>query len=251
MWIIVPILIFTLFAFRAIMPYKIPEKFKGITMQSLEAEFKKTHLIFLLVFILLLISTTIIFSFIFENIFNKQNPDSSIVFSIRIDEGFWIIISMIFGIAFSIILLNLFLNIILKENSIRFWIYYNLKYRFNALLVLNILTGLFLLTGIVFTYFGSTTNVYISDKSIKIKTLFSVSEKVYNFSDVKAIVYYENKIAPNGDKVFKPHFKVVFSDNFEWSTITDLREPKKDDNQIFEYISKMSNMEITEEDVDY
>jgi hypothetical protein len=245
MWTIGPILILMLFIFRLVMPYKIPEKFKGLTLKSLENEFKKIHLIFLVIFFILLISTTFISIFAFEQINNNQNIDNSTVFNIRVDFDFWIIISIILGISVSILLLNLFLKIKLKENSVKFWIYYNLKYKFNALLILNILTGILLTTGILMTYLGNNSYVKISDKNIRIKSLFSLNEKVFNYSDVKNIVFNEYTTAPNGDKIYKPHYKVIFTDNYEWSSISDMREPKNDDNQIFEYISKKTNLAIT------
>ena len=214
MWKIGPILILMLFIFRLVMPYKIPQKFKELTLKSLENEFKKTHLVFLIIFFILLISTTFISIFVFEQLNNKNVIDSSLAFNILVDFEYWIIVSIIFGISLSILLLNFILKIRLKENSVKFWIYYNLKYKFNALLVINILTGVLIIAGIILTYFGNNSYVKISDENIRIKTLFSTNEKVFNYSEVKNIIYCEYTTAPNGDNIYKPHFKIIFSDNY-------------------------------------
>lgn len=111
-------------------------------------------------------------------------------------------------------------------------------------MVINILTGVLIIAGIILTYFGNNSYVKISDENIRIKTLFSTNEKVFNYSEVKNIIYCEYTTAPNGDNIYKPHFKIIFSDNYAWSSISDMREPKNNDIKIFEYVSIKANVDI-------
>ena len=250
MWIIGPILILTLLAFRLVLPYKIPDKYKVLTFHELSKEFRKVDLWSILIFLF----SSIIFSFGFIKVFEIFNKTKILNdqpgFEIKPDGDFYAIVSVMFGIAFGVIAINLILKLWLKDSLEKFWVYYNKKYKFNALLVVNVLTGIFIVAGLGLTFLGTNSCVKFDDKGIYIRKIFSTKTLTYNYSDIEDLVHYERAKAPNGDIIDKPHYKIIFKDKFEWGTTDEMRESKDSDKLIFDFLANKANKKIKDADVD-
>lgn len=249
MWIIGPIIALTILAFRFILPYRLPDKYKELNFQQFP-EFSKVYFCSLLIFIGAIVSLTLLFFKIFTIANEFYSINNDVFFEIKPDNDFWILVSILLGLGFGFILLNLILRLWLKDSLGKFWVYYNKKYGFNAFLLVKLLTVTFIFVGLVLAYQGKKSYLRFEADKITIRKIFSTTEKEFKYSDIHALSFFHKSQAMNGDIVDKPHYKITFKDKFSWSTIEEMRQAKDSDKVIFDFISEKTNIEISTIEVD-
>lgn len=140
--------------------------------------------------------------------------------------------------------LFVFIRYHLNDTSDEFWALYDNLYKFRASIILRVLAVVLGILGIVLIRLGDNAEFKVYSEKIEVSRLFEMSSKEYPMNQVKEINHRLTLIAPNGNKVNKPHYEIVFKDGYSWSTILDIREPKKSDDEAFLNISKNSGVKI-------
>jgi hypothetical protein len=87
---------------------------------------------------------------------------------------------------------------------------------------------------------------YVKFKETKIEIIQfdSFKQKEYGLENIAKIIHYQKSIAPNGNIVEKPHYAIVFNDNYEWRTNDNLRTPNINDDKIFTFLTERTGLKI-------
>lgn len=204
--------------------------------------------VFLRIYVLLYFSWFVlggIFAFI-EYQLNKSLLKSSqdYVFNLYPDNTFWIGISVVFGFSVSLVLCFAFIEIILKEKAQSFWVNYNKVYPFNAKILLKILLFLLTISGIAISQLAHRSFFRTYKEKIEMSRLFEWEKHEFTMDDIMELNHFQTLIAPNGKRIHKPHYEIIFKDSTIWKTTFDIREPSQNDDRYFEFISKQSGIAI-------
>lgn len=240
MWIIGPILVVILIAFKYIFPIDKDGDSKYYSIDQLRSEFFKIDLLSLLIFFVSIGFWSFIFYFLLNAVSNSNDYTNKFKVVILADPDFWMFCSIIMGLSFSFLSIILFLKLSLKDRISRFWIYYNKKYKFNAFLLFKILFISLSLGGYVLIFFGLKTHVLVNDNGMIIKDFFSMNERVYQFDKIKSIMFIENVQTTDGNINYSPHYKVVFDDGFFWTSSSVVDE----DSACIQYLKTMTGLRI-------
>lgn len=232
------ILISVILGFRFLFPIKV--KRESITLT--DSEYKKTYF---LLFLLWLISGGILSTIIY--LINNKTKSSSVEnfdYNLYPDTQFWVGSSVIIGFLLAILITFGLIKIILKDKSNEFWTLYDLKYKFKAFFILKILIILLTIIGVTLNYLGRNSHFKISSKEIKVSRLFEMSSQEFKLDQIREINHILTFTAPNGNIVNKPHYEIIFTNGYTWNTKMDLREPKIEDDKIFQELSLNSKVKI-------
>ena len=160
------------------------------------------------------------------------------------DASFWTSTAFISGFSLATIALFVWIKLIFKSEANDFWILYDRMYKFRATLILKVLTIILAILAIGLIVLGERSKFKIFEDRIEVSRLLSLSNKSYSFEDITELNHKQSFIAPNGDRVLKPYFEVVFKDGSKWNTRMDFRVPLESDKTIFEEISQRTSLEI-------
>ncbi|BDD05500.1 hypothetical protein [Aureibacter tunicatorum] len=231
-------------------------KFKGaskapIDKNALTKKFKPFDIKIFVSFLVLLPLNTIIFTYLLTQLssFGYTNkPETE--FLIRPDAGTWFGIALSFSMGTSLALLILIIKKIKHEEEGQYWQYYNLKYGFNAALLVKYLTMVITIFATVFCVSQLNSFVRFNSNSISINKPFETSERSYSLKDISEITYYLKTVAPNGNIIDKPHYSIEFSDGFQWRTNDDFRTPNAKDVEIINWLINKTGLKLEEIEID-
>lgn len=236
------ILAIIFFGFKVLMPTRVAKDNIVITKKEF---FKFYGLSYLLWFL-----TIALFSYLIYNTAGtfhlEKDPD--FIYELKLDKYFWMAASVITSVALSTLALFGFIKLVLNEKSDSFWAFYDNMYGFRATPILKFIIILFGIGGVMMLFLGRGSYFKFDNEKILVSTFFEFGLRKYSFKDVKELNFHESFIAPNGDQVFRPHHSIKFNDNYSWSTRSDNRETQPIDEEVFEKISTLTKIGITEKD---
>lgn len=216
MWIIGPILLIILTAFRYIFPIDKSRDSKYYSIDQLRSEFIKIDLLSLLIFFVSIGCWTSVFYYLLNAISDSNSYIDQFEIVIISNPGFWLFCSIILGLSFGCLSVILFLKLSLKDRISRFLIYYNLKYKFNAFLLFKILFVSLSLGGYVLVFFGFKSHVLVNKDKMIIQGLFSLKEKEYNLDMIESIKYIDKIQLKDGNINRDSRYKIEFNDKSFW-----------------------------------
>ncbi len=244
------VVIFSLILIRTLFKFRGATK-KQLDFAELNSEFRSFHLKLLFVFFLLIPINIVILTYLLTQLSNigfSSEPQPE--FIIKPNMGTWLVISMIFSLTTSFVILILIVNKIKKDQAQNYWRYYNLKYGFNASVLLKYLSIFIILFATALTISQLNSYVKFTSDTIVINKTSDFKERTYELSDISEVTHYQKTIAPNGKIVDKPHYGIRFVDGYVWRTNDDLRTPNINDQKIFNWLSERTNSEIKQVDID-
>lgn len=245
------IIVLTVFVLKGLFSFKLEKDNYSKSIDELRTEFQRKDFILLFLFLLLLPLFTVGLTVLFDWLSDWSiSNDKSVIHIIKPNMGTWIVMAMMSSLGYAAFSIFKIAKLIFKTNESNYWIYYNRKYGFKA-------TGLLKYLGIVLV-FGSSIlvclnlNSYVKFKGnkIEINQLKSFNPTVYEIESITKIIHFQKTIATNGNIVQKPHYAIVFDDNYEWRTNDNLRTPSIDDDKIFSFLTKETGLKIEEIEID-
>jgi len=105
--------------------------------------------------------------------------------------------------------------------------------------------GLFSLVGLF--YFNHIFREYtlFNQEEVHISDAFEWQKRVYKYSDIKEIHQVKFFIAPNGNRILRPHYVLVFNDGRTWASRENFGEhDKKSEENLLQFIQTMTPLEI-------
>jgi len=245
------VILISVFVIKELISFKTRKDDFSKSTDELRKEFKRRDIVLIILFPLLLVAVTIgLTSFLnFLSDWSIQN-DSEIIYIIKPDMGTWIGMAMISTLGYSIFVLFKLAQWIFKSKEPDYWIYYNRKYGFKATNFLKFVGILSLTVGSIWICLNLNSYTKFKDDKIEIKQFGSFQKVEYEFATISKIIHYQKIIAPNDSIVERPHYMIVFDDNFKWKTNDEFRTPKNSDEQFINLIKAKTGLEIEEQEID-
>jgi hypothetical protein len=235
-WSFIDLFILVYLVLSILFPIKLKEKAAGISFSELKKRFAWFHFFALIFSFGMMILMTFGLLEILELI-NKNYQLQGSVYMIKSIDLLYII-SIMFSISFSIILIFWFIKLVLGDDYKLYLHYYNLLYKMNAIRVLSIITPLILLLSWLVFYFYVQYGFYVFQDKIVIRTLFSIESNKYKFNEIERLEKRNQFIAPNGDVINRNHYVIYFQDKTSWSSLNETSEADSDslDSIVFDFI---------------
>jgi hypothetical protein len=231
-------------------------RFRGATKEQLDRdqlreEFRTFDLKLLFGFFLLIPTNIVVLTYLLTELSNIGfSSDNISGYIIRPNMGTWIVVSMMLSLATSVIILIALVKKIKGDRAPLYWKYYNLKYGFNAAMLLKYLSILIILFTATLSVSQMNTYVIFSESIITINKSLELSARTYQLSEIAEITHYQKTIAPNGKIVDKPHYGIEFTDGFVWRTNDDLRTPNINDDETLNWLIIQSGKQLKRIEID-
>lgn len=162
----------------------------------------------------------------------------------------WAIVAMFGGMLVSATCMELYVRRALGLNYGKYVRFQDEKHKYNTLKVLPWIYGSLLAIVLFGTVTAASVFVHVYPDRVVRKGVFDLMANELQFRDIETIRTAPLLIAPNGNRVQRREFEIVFSGDVVWTTRwspQDLSEDKK--WEIARYISKHSGVEISELEV--
>lgn len=221
----------------------------------LNNKYKWWRIFTLVIIICILIAISIILPNIISLVSNNAIKSSGeVMYLINPDYGFWILPSVFWGIIASALLTSFLMKMLLGRNYREFYIFINSPYgmevRYGEYLsiILSIIAGIVVM---VFYLFGINWYVKFTNNNIIEKSCFGISERKYNYEDIKNITTYD-KVQYNDSKIEDDyHIVIEFKDGQKWDSLGYGRSNNSAyDKMIANYISQKSDKKIIYKQID-
>ena len=245
------VIFLTVFVLIELFSFKIRKDDYSKSTDDLRYEYRSKDFLILLLFFILVPTFTVGLTILFDWLSNwSVANDESIIYIIKPNMGTWIIMALMSSIGYAVVAIFKIVKVIFKDKESEYWTYYNRKYGFKA-------TGLLKYLGIIMVLGSSTLvclnlNSYVKfkDNKIEINQFKEFKQVDYKIESIAKIIHYQKTIAPNGNIVSKPHYAIVFNDNFKWRTNDNLRTPHINDDKIFSFLIEKTGLEIEKIEID-
>ncbi len=245
------IIVLTVFVLKGLFSFRLEKDDYSKSTDELRTEFQRKDFLLLFLFFILLPSFTVGLTILFDWLSDwSTSNDKSILHIIKPNIGTWIVMAMMSSLGYAVCSIFKISKWIFKTNESNYWTYYNRKYGFKATRLLKYL-------GIILVIFSSTLvclnlNSYVKFKETKIEIneFKSFKPTEYKLESITKIIHFQKTVAPNGNIVQKPHYAIVFNDNYAWRTNDNLRTPNINDDKIFSFLTEKTGLKIEEIEID-
>lgn len=239
------IILLTIIILRELFLFKPEKDDNSQSTEDLRKKYQKKDFLALFGFFILIPILTIglsyFYDFVSESMFKNEDD---IIYLIKPNMGTWFALGLFSSFGVSIYLIIKIMKLVLKENVNYYWIYYNRKYGFNASKLLKYLCILLILFCSTLACFQLNYYVKIKADKIEINSLLELKKKEYSIDSIDEIIQYQKTIAPNGKIYDKTYYVIKSNNEIIWRTNDNSRPAHKNDDEIFEFISKITNIEI-------
>jgi hypothetical protein len=233
-WTFTDLFILVFLVLSILFPIKLNDQVSGISFAELKKRFAKFHFFALIFSFGMMFLLALGFVEICELINNHYQLQGS-VYIIKSKDLLYIL-SMMFSISFSIILIFWLIKLVLGDDYKLYLHYYNLLYKMNAIRVLSIITPVLLLLSWFGFYFYVQYGFYVYDDKLVIKPLFSVESNEYKFQEIDSLEKRSQFIGPNEDVINRNHFIIYFQNKTSWSSLNERTETDSLDSTVFNFI---------------
>ena len=165
---------------------------------------------------------------------------------------YWMLLALFLGMIFSAPLMRLSYRALLgRERDADYVLYNNMRAGFDTWKAVRGLAVLVVVPALGFAFLGMDTYLKVTEQGMTLNPFWSLEERQYPFTEVKAVKSAARFRAPGGRTVDRPHFIVEFSDGTTWTTRDWLREAEPErDGKLAAFIASRSgkNMQAVEMD---
>jgi len=248
---IATVILLTIIVLKDLMSFRIGKDDYSKTTKELWKQFWKRDLLMLLLTFLSIPLITTILTVFFNWLSKSFNAsDDSIIHIIKPEIGVWFVLALMSSFGYAALVVFKTAKWIFKSQEMKYWIYYNRKYGYNAAIFLKKMGIIVILSFSFLVCLSLNSYVKFKKDSIEINPVTSLFKKDYKLESVTKIFHYQRLIAPNGNVVDKPYYAIEFDDQFIWRTNANFRTPIKSDDKIIVFLSKATNLDIEEMDIE-
>lgn len=248
---IATVILLAIIAIKELLSFNIGKDDYLKTTKELRMQFWRKDFLLLILHFLSIILITIALTLFFNYLSNTLiYLDDTIIHLIKPEAAIWFVLALMSAFGYSVLSLIKLAKWLFKSEEKDYWIYYNRKYGYNAMSFLKKMGIFIILCGSIFVCLALNSYVKFTKDSIEINQITSLFKVEYKLESVNKIFHYKQKLAPNGNVVEKPYYAIEFDDQFIWRTNANLRTPNINDDKIFSYLSKATNLAIEDLDIE-
>lgn len=173
-------------------------------------------------------------------------PLNSIYFIIP-EDAYWAIPALFLGIISSGPPSVLLYKWLLGNSYSAYEAYSLMRVGFDAWAVVKGFAVLFVLLTVGFILGAINYTTIFDQEGITTKRLWGRGGGFHSYSSIESIRSERYITAPNGNRVFKPHHVIEFTDGARWTTLDGLRTPRPlEDIKIMQFVAQKSGRQFDE-----